>query len=364
MKATLKAGVQVIAAPQLFPTPPDLAARMVELADLKPGLTVLEPSAGTGNIANPIRSTGAAVVCVEINPILAKTLSDAGHAVHLADFLQWEPASAVQEVASRASRIPSEEIARGDEIWKPVVGYETVYEVSSWGRIRRLVTVKGRNAGDFVNGGKRADGYINIMLCKGGEATSRLMHQIVMDAFVGPCPEGMEINHRHPDGDKSRNWLSNLEYTTSPENNRDQIERRPSNYNRGDVHPRSKLTRSQIPGIKERIRSGEDSASIAEAFGVTAGTISAIASGKTWRDPLLFDRVIANPPFVNGADCAHIRHALTFLRQGGRLVAICANGPRQQAELRPLATTWEELPEGTFAAQGTNVRTVLLTIDA
>ena len=75
------------------------------------------------------------------------------------------------------------------------------------------------------------------------------------------------------------------------------------------------------------------------------------------------DRIIMNPPFANGAGIAHIKHALTFLRPGGRLVAICADGPRQQAELRPLASTWEELPEGTFAEAGTRVSTVLLTID-
>jgi protein-L-isoaspartate O-methyltransferase len=75
-----------------------------------------------------------------------------------------------------------------------------------------------------------------------------------------------------------------------------------------------------------------------------------------------FERVVMNPPFSKGTDCAHVKHALEFLKPGGRLVAICANGPRQQAELRPLATTWEELPDGTFAEAGTNVRTVLLTI--
>jgi 16S rRNA G1207 methylase RsmC len=69
-----------------------------------------------------------------------------------------------------------------------------------------------------------------------------------------------------------------------------------------------------------------------------------------------------NPPFHNGADVVHILHALKFLKPGGRLVAICANGPRQQAELRPLATTWEELPEATFAEQGTNVRAALMTV--
>jgi hypothetical protein len=86
-----------------------------------------------------------------------------------------------------------------------------------------------------------------------------------------------------------------------------------------------------------------------------------------------YPRILMNPPFERGADIEHILHAMKFLApagwdpglmgdKGGLLVAICANGPRQQAELKPLATTWEELPEGTFAAQGTNVRTVMLTI--
>ena len=74
-----------------------------------------------------------------------------------------------------------------------------------------------------------------------------------------------------------------------------------------------------------------------------------------------FDRIIMNPPFERGADIAHILHARAMLKPGGRLVAICANGPRQAEKLKPLAATWEELPEGTFA--GTGVRTVLLSIE-
>jgi protein-L-isoaspartate O-methyltransferase len=74
-----------------------------------------------------------------------------------------------------------------------------------------------------------------------------------------------------------------------------------------------------------------------------------------------FDRVVMNPPFSNAEDVKHIRHALTFLRPGGRLVALCANGPRQTAQLQPIAERWEELPTGTFG--GTGVRAVLLTIN-
>ena len=59
MRDTLKAGVQVVSAPQLFPTPTELAARMVELAEIEDGQQVLEPSAGTGAIVDAIRSAMA-----------------------------------------------------------------------------------------------------------------------------------------------------------------------------------------------------------------------------------------------------------------------------------------------------------------
>lgn len=76
-----------------------------------------------------------------------------------------------------------------------------------------------------------------------------------------------------------------------------------------------------------------------------------------------FDVVLMNPPFANAVDVKHIQHARRFLAPGGRLVAICAGGPRQAEALKPIASTWEPLPAGTFAEAGTGVHTVLLTID-
>lgn len=74
----------------------------------------------------------------------------------------------------------------------------------------------------------------------------------------------------------------------------------------------------------------------------------------------LFDVVLMNPPFKDAADVRHILHARRFIAPGGRLVAICAAGPRQHEALQPLADSWEYLPPGTF--EGTGVRTVLLTM--
>jgi len=60
-----------------------------------------------------------------------------------------------------------------------------------------------------------------------------------------------------------------------------------------------------------------------------------------------FDRIVMNPPFANADDIKHIMHAVKMLKPGGRLVAICANGPRQNDKLRPIVEArggiWEEL---------------------
>jgi len=72
-----------------FPTPADVAAGMIALADLEPGMEVLEPSAGDGAIARTVAGLGCAVDCIELNPKRAGALCTAGYArtVTMADFL-------------------------------------------------------------------------------------------------------------------------------------------------------------------------------------------------------------------------------------------------------------------------------------
>jgi phospholipid N-methyltransferase len=180
MKKTAAQGVVIVAVPQLFPTPPELADRMVELADIRPGQQVLEPSAGTGRIIDAIRRNahGCAITAVELNCNIAH-------------------------------------------------------------RLRTVECVDDTRQADFLD-------------CNGDLGT--------------------------------------------------------------------------------------------------------------------LDRIVMNPPFANADDIKHIMHALKMLKPGGRLVAICANGPRQNDTLRPLVEArggiWEELPSDTFIGAGTSVRTVLLMLDA
>jgi len=73
-----------------------------------------------------------------------------------------------------------------------------------------------------------------------------------------------------------------------------------------------------------------------------------------------FDSIIMNPPFRLGADIRHIRHALQFLAPGGRLVAICAAGPRQRAAFQDTADQWIDLPAGSFKEAFTNVAAAIV----
>ena len=70
-----------------------------------------------------------------------------------------------------------------------------------------------------------------------------------------------------------------------------------------------------------------------------------------------FDRVVMNPPFNGGSDILHVQHAMQFVKPGGILVAIVANGPRQQKAFSSFE--WlEELPAGTFT--GTQARAAVV----
>jgi phospholipid N-methyltransferase len=94
MRASLKAGVQITTSPTLYPTPPDLARRMADLADIRSGHRVLEPSAGTGNLVMAIAGTcpGVSVTAVELSLPLANSLATRckGVPVIPGDFLDKE----------------------------------------------------------------------------------------------------------------------------------------------------------------------------------------------------------------------------------------------------------------------------------
>lgn len=104
------------------------------------------------------------------------------------------------------------------EEWKPVVGYEGLYEVSNLGRIKSLP--RNKTKGGIMKQFKSV-GYMYVGLHKDGKATPKRVHKLVMMAF-DPRPTGnyydKNFTINHIDGDKTNNNLSNLEWCTQSEN--------------------------------------------------------------------------------------------------------------------------------------------------
>jgi predicted RNA methylase len=88
--------------------------------------------------------------------------------------------------------------------------------------------------------------------------------------------------------------------------------------------------------------------------------------------PALVDRIVMNPPFGKRADLDHVEHAVSFLKPGGRLAAVMSAGVtfRQDRRTRDFhdavaahSPTWIDLPPGSFRSAGTDVNTVILTLE-
>lgn len=98
-----------------------------------------------------------------------------------------------------------------EEIWKAVVGYEGLYEVSNLGRVKSLHYYGGDRQA-IIKQSKRTDGYMHIGLSKNGICRSLVVHRLVAQAFI-PNPDGLEmVNHK--DEDRTNNNVSNLEWCT------------------------------------------------------------------------------------------------------------------------------------------------------
>jgi hypothetical protein len=110
------------------------------------------------------------------------------------------------------------------EVWAPVVGYEGIYEVSSFGRVRSLDRVDSRGharRGRIIRQASTKSGHLSLGLHRDGEARTALVHRVVARAFLGEPPEGTECCHA--DGDPENNNVENLRWDSRSANLRDAV---------------------------------------------------------------------------------------------------------------------------------------------
>lgn len=114
------------------------------------------------------------------------------------------------------------------EHWRPIPGYEGMYEVSDHGRVKSLARVVPRNNGKYHTVPERIlkqtadhNGHLYFTASKGAERTRLYTHRVVLDRFVGPAPAGSDACHN--DGNPSHNHVGNLRWDSRSGNVNDMV---------------------------------------------------------------------------------------------------------------------------------------------
>ena len=106
----------------------------------------------------------------------------------------------------------------GVEAWRPIPGWEGLYEASDLGRVKSIPRRQVR--GGILSPSVGTNNYPIVWLRNKSERRASAVHRLVAEAFLGP-PEGLEV--RHLNGDRMDNRLANLKYGTHSENVRDTV---------------------------------------------------------------------------------------------------------------------------------------------
>jgi hypothetical protein len=110
---------------------------------------------------------------------------------------------------------------------------------------------------------------------------TRYVHRLVLEAFVGPCPDGLEGCH-DPDPDPSNNSLSNLRWDTPKANVADSV--RHGTHCCGESSPHAKLTAAQVCVMRsEYAAGGIGTRRLARRYDVSHTTVKRALARKTWR---------------------------------------------------------------------------------
>ncbi len=181
------------------------------------------------------------------------------------------------------------DIHNDSEIWKAIPAFPD-YEASNLGRVRSLPRVRtdagGRNGGirnrnvpGVILRPALHKGYPHVALTVDAKGYTMPVHRLVLEAFVGPRPDGMEC--RHLDGNRTNANLDNLAWGTPSENQMDRAEHGTANI--GEQHPMSKLTELDVIEILWRSEAGDTQTELAEMFDVSRKAIQLVTSRDRWQ---------------------------------------------------------------------------------
>ena len=168
-----------------------------------------------------------------------------------------------------------------NEIWRDVVGYEGIYQVSNMGRMKSIIWRCAR----LINPCLHTGGYLILGLYKDGKRRNHYLHVLVAQAFIPNPDNKLQINHI--DGDKTNNHVENLEWTTRKENIQHSWKIGLRISRKGTANKNSKLTSEQVHYIRSHYVHHSrkfGSRALSKMFNVDPETILNVVKYKTYKD--------------------------------------------------------------------------------
>ena len=165
-------------------------------------------------------------------------------------------------------------------------GYRVGSDGSVWSKWRRFGLGPGKGS-TFILGEQwkklkphvDRDGYHDIKTFRNGKRYRRRVHHLVLEAFVGLRPKGMQTRHKNGRSDDNR--LDNLLWGTSKDNQEDR--RQHGTLPMGEQNAWSKLDTAKVKYILQQHGLGASNAELGRELQVTGQCIAAVLKGKTWR---------------------------------------------------------------------------------
>jgi hypothetical protein len=175
------------------------------------------------------------------------------------------------------------------EIWKDIKGFEELYQVSNFGRLKRLQrkivtkdnvskTLPKKILLQYIN--RKGYSVITLNKNKKGIISTHSIHQLVAKAFISNPNNKYTVNHIN--GIKTDNRVENLEWATQRENVKHAYDTGLKKCMKGSKNHSAKLTETDVKQIR-RLLTHNTQRELARVFKVSDGAISFIANNKTWK---------------------------------------------------------------------------------